>query len=343
MVDFSQSFFGKSLNELLYSDIENFFVEEREESTRIEFKAFEPTYGDFNKGLEGVIRGLCAFLNSEGGILIWGAPVGAQVQGKKEKVFKGNLSPLSDEKEKDWLVNKVSDSITPLPVGINVSILKNGDHILYVFEVQASHYSPHQFKNIYFARLDGQSRPAPHYLIEALFRKISYPNIEGFVKINQISDSRDGYLLYVDFNIFIFNFSPLQNERNTVVRLLSSMGTFVKGVNTGFSQELVLGGDVAFDNIPDTLHFGQPILEYVRLRLSKKELESRNQKIDLVLSFGGRFSPLKSSSYKLDFSKVDSYNFNDAFVDIDENVLSSTLQERLGSNRENLLKKFIGR
>ena len=70
-MDYCTTCFNKTLANLEYQDIENFFHEPREESTRLEFKSF-PQKGDFNKCLEGVIIGICAFLNSEGGILIWG-------------------------------------------------------------------------------------------------------------------------------------------------------------------------------------------------------------------------------------------------------------------------------
>ena len=60
MYNYSKSFFGKTLEELNFGDIENFFSIEREESEKIEFKAFHNKFGNFNKNLEGVIRGICA-------------------------------------------------------------------------------------------------------------------------------------------------------------------------------------------------------------------------------------------------------------------------------------------
>lgn len=59
-MNYSQSYFGKDLSELLYSDIVDFFVDEKDESNSIEFKSFSATYGNFNKNLEGIIRGVCA-------------------------------------------------------------------------------------------------------------------------------------------------------------------------------------------------------------------------------------------------------------------------------------------
>lgn len=201
-MDYSKIYFDKTINNLSFQDIVAFFIEPKEEYTKIEFKSFSAQYGNFNVNLEGVIRGICAMLNSEGGILIWGAPEGIVPTGQKEKIFQGNLTSVSDLKTKDWIINKISDSITPLPIGINVAILVENQNIVYVFEIQQSTYPPHQYKNTYYARLDGQTKPAPHYLIDALFKKITYPNIEGYISLDKISHNGSNY-----FWIFQFSFS----------------------------------------------------------------------------------------------------------------------------------------
>jgi predicted HTH transcriptional regulator len=177
---------NKELDNLVYQDIIDFFINEQEESDIIEFKSYSVQYGNFNKNLEGIIRAVCAFLNSAGGIIIWGAPNGETFGNTSKLVFKGELSPVQELKDKDWIINKISDSIIPLPIGINTKILQDGSNYLYIFEIQPSNYKPHQYKNTYFARLDGQTKPAPHYLIEALFKQIKFPNIEGYLKFEKI-------------------------------------------------------------------------------------------------------------------------------------------------------------
>ena len=103
-MNYAESYFGKSLDSLAYQDIEDFFKEAKEESTRIEFKSYAAGRGKFKDKLLGVIEGLCALLNSEGGILIWGAPEGQKIDGKKEEIFQGTLSPVDELKEKDGLI-----------------------------------------------------------------------------------------------------------------------------------------------------------------------------------------------------------------------------------------------
>lgn len=100
----SESYFGKKLEQLEYIDVENFFSVERVESDKIEFKSINPT-GDIDKKINGFIPSIVAFLNSKGGILIWGAPKGKPKVNSKEKVFIGELTPIN-QKNRERLVNQ---------------------------------------------------------------------------------------------------------------------------------------------------------------------------------------------------------------------------------------------
>jgi hypothetical protein len=345
-MNYSENYFGKNLSNLEYADIENFFAEEKEETNSIEFKSYSAVFGNLNKNIEGVIRGICAFLNSDGGVLIWGAPEGTKVEGRQEKVFVGALSPVPELKEKDWLINKISDSITPLPVDINVQPLENAGAYVYVFEIQKSKYSPHQFKNTYFARLDGQTKPAPHYLIEALFKKITFPRLEGFIKPDKIF--HDGNSYFLDLTIFIFNFTELQNEENVSFSLMCPQGIFTKSQIPQYQHIYSYEGhQLVHKDLIDVLHFGGPNMYTERLIFNPHNLLNNHQnKVDLLLSFGGRYSPLKSSDYKLDFARIDWNNQDDPnylIEEMEENTLSSDLQKKLNRTREDLLKSILKR
>lgn len=148
-MDYSSSFLGKKLGELLFSDVVNFFNGGRDESDIIEFKSYNRVHGNIETSIGGLQKVVTAMLNSNGGIVIWGAPEGRKVEGRKEKVFEGQLSTVNQRFEKDFLINKISQSIIPLPVGINVKILNENDDYVYVFEIQRSLYSPHQYQNVY--------------------------------------------------------------------------------------------------------------------------------------------------------------------------------------------------
>jgi len=344
-MDYSSIYFGKKLEELEYNDIIVYFKDEKEESNSIEFKSYTSEYGDFNKKIEGVIRGICAFLNSDGGILIWGAPEGQTVEGKKEKIFLGELSPVTEIKEKDWIINKVSDSITPLPIGIRVKLLIDTGHVVYIFEIQKSMYSPHQYKNIYFARLDGQSKPAPHYFIEALFRKITYPNIEAYIKIDKFSVSGNLYML--DISIIIFNFSELQNEENVTFRLMCEQGMFVRSENPDYQEMYGYDGHMLIFKQIDILHFGAPNIHHERIAINPHILSTTfNSKIELFLSFAGKKSPLKYSEYTIDATKLKFDNDgsqNSSYEKIEENILASQKQKTYLQTKEQILKSILER
>lgn len=333
------------MEDLEYNDITSFFIEEKEESNKIEFKSFANENGDFNRKLDGVIRAICAFLNSEGGILIWGAPIGQIVAGRNEKIFCGELSPLSELKEKDWLINKISDLITPLPIGVKVKILNQGVNYLYIFEIQKSSYCPHQFKNTYLARLDGQTKPAPHYLIEALFRKITYPNLEAYIKLN--SCTIQGSFLKLRLSIFIFNFSELQNEEDVSFRLMCPQGIFVRSQEPQFQEMYDYDGHQLIFKDIDILHFGAPNAHHEEIAINRTQLTTiHNNKVELFLSVGGRKSPLKFCDYTLDFARLQlnsTYNPNDLIVTKEENVLSSEKQLESSKTKEEILKEILDR
>src|SRR5690349_16525837 len=110
-MDFCTPHFGKPLNDLTIDDVNAFFATEKIETDQLEFKSFG---GLTNDNYKGITRTISAFLNSKGGLLIWGAPVGTVVTGRAEKVFQGALTPINEILAKDPLISKVSDSITPL-------------------------------------------------------------------------------------------------------------------------------------------------------------------------------------------------------------------------------------
>jgi predicted HTH transcriptional regulator len=191
-MDFCTPHFGKPLNDLTLEDVSNFFSTEKIETDQLEFKSFG---GLANDNYKGITRTICAFLNSKGGLLIWGAPAGTDVAGRNEKVFLGELSLINQVLVKDALISKVSDSITPLPSGIRVKVIVQDVNCVCVFEVDESNYSPHQFDKSYVMRIDGQTKPAPHHYIEALFRRIKYPEVEGYLKFTRITSARKFVLL----------------------------------------------------------------------------------------------------------------------------------------------------
>lgn len=343
MANFSTQYFSKDLNDLTFNDIEQYFTFPQEESDKIEFKAFHPKFGNFDKNLEGVVRGICAFLNSNGGLLIWGAPLG--VKNNNFDIFQGTLATINKYIEKDSLISKISDSITPLPVNIRIKILEKSNQYLYIFEIDKSPYSPHQYKNTYWARLDGQTKPAPHYLVEALFRKISFPLIEGYISFDKFGNYDDNRV-YLDITIYILNFSEMQNEYDVEFSVICYEAIFEGSFKNDIKINYSLGGH-KYESIPNikTLRFGAPNSTNKKLIFDLYELKEKHDgNMYISLSFGGKSSPLKFSEYKLNFNLSTISERSPKIIESSaENIFSSEKQKILGTTKENLLKSLLKR
>jgi len=346
-MDFSTAFFGKTLNNLLYEDIVSYFSEVRGESELIEFKSFAER-ATFDAGLQGVIKAISAFLNSNGGIVIWGAPKGQKLVGNSEDVFTGALAAVNELKEKDSLINKISSAIVPLPIGIQVNILSSNDSsYVYIFEIQPSMYKPHQYDTRYYVRLDGQSKPAPHYLIDALMKQVTFPNIAGVINFGHLSYVSNGSM-HLSITIGLFNFSELQNEESVSFRLLCIGGYFKKGRESRYITHKpdyhMKGQELVYENFANVLHFGTPTIHEDLVVIEEDELKNNNYQLILDLSFGGKKSPAKTSSYTLDLSKVAlPGNSTRYLINIEENVLYSDLKKQAGNTIEQSLLVFTGR
>lgn len=337
-MDYSTFFFGKQLNEISYQDIVDFFKEERTESDLIEFKSINPI-GKFDEKFIGIQKSVCAFLNSNGGILIWGAPEGKYVEGKKEKVFKGDLTHFPSTIEKDYAVSKISDSIIPLPSSFKFNIISHMVKSIAVIEIAPSDYSPHQTRDTYYMRIDGQTRPAPHHYIEALFKKIRYPNIEVFVSLKKIGLEQSK--LRIEFDFIFFNWSPLQNEEMLSYRVIVDNGIFSRSQFPQYKNSYRFEGHEYFnEKAKEIFYFGEPIVESEVLVFDQKYLAQKGNKAKLLISFGGRFSPRKSSEYTFDFTKAYNYDLNNLIVEKKENYLTKDFQEMMGVDRTKALKAF---
>jgi len=333
MIDYSNVYLGKALNELDYEDLESFFKQEHTESETLEFKSYS-TKAAFDDQLnKGIIKGINAFLNSSGGILIWGSPVGTKSDGRSEEIFVGELSPVNLLKEKDALINMISSRISPLPIGISLKILEREGKYLYLFEVQPSITKPHQFNERYYVRLDGQSKPAPHYLVDALFKQIKYPEICGYIKFEKADYDNSGTLT-LSISVFICNFSQLQNEEKMSYQIIVVPGKIDRSGNGIFHSELT-----------DVLHFGKPIRNGFEILITGQEYISKLSVIKFMLSFGGKLSPAKISSYTLKLEKLpaDHKNANALITEIEENVLFSDHQKKLGKGKETFIRDILER
>jgi hypothetical protein len=291
------------------------------------------------------MRSICAFLNSGGGILIWGAPLGRAVEGRKEKIFQGELSPITHRIEKDSYINKISDSITPMPNNVMVFPLESEGRFICLFEVQDSEYSPHQFKNNYHMRLDGQTRIAPHHYIEALFRKITYPHLKGFIKLERLFHDKEN--VFLALTPLLFNLSKLQNEHNLYYRIVVTKGIFENSsVSTDADSPYRMGGhEKRVLKALDTMYYNEPYRSSEVIRFDYDTLQEADGKFEILLYFGGKLSPLRFSKYDLqiDLHNLNVKNLNELFIKIEENTYTYDHSTSLGKSDEERIKMILGR
>lgn len=311
-MDYAQRVFNKSLRELSFDDIVNYFQQPREESETLEFKSGQ---GDFEGTfVNNIIRTISAFLNSSGGLLIWGAPKDSTVEKGKSKICTGDLSPLTIFKDKDHLVNRISSAISYMPTGIRIERLEKDGQYIYIFEVDESPSKPHQYNGIYYIRLDGQSKPAPHYVVDALFKQIKFANLEGSVSFDKISHKEEKLL--IDFEAFVRNRSKFIIEKSLSLSVHTSLGFFENNKKKILTVERT-----------SSLHYGPEASFTNQLVIELENLKNGNTMCDFILFFAGESSLAKVSKYKLNLKPyTNPANMpdgnNDSFIqDVQENVL----------------------
>lgn len=335
MKDYCKQLFGKSIQDLNYEDISNFFLEEREESTTLEFKSGQNSELAFEDVLKRkIIKSICGFLNSEGGVIIWGTPkeVKKEKSQSKYRVATGELLPNSSFIEKDTLIRKIVSNISYLPTGIKLAALNDGEKYLYIIEVQESQSKPHQYDNQYPIRIDGQTISAPHYLIDAMFKTIKLPELDG--RIDFLSaEVEEGHHIIIKFAVIIFNKSIFINEKNLSFQILATPGYFIINRQGSYISQP-----------HEVLHYGRPYRETHSLYIPKQNLTGINN-IKMILSFGGELGPALTNSYTISINKLKTgkFDFSNHVVEMTENESYKEVQEKLGITHEDSLKKILNR
>lgn len=171
-----KSIFNKEVNEISLDTLISFFEEERKESFNLEFKS-----GDVE--LSKLHREISAFLNTDGGVLILGAP--------KENIKNechGQLIPCKKIKSSDTIMSSIASNIMPLPENIKILDFDHEGGKIFILEIPKSKTPPHQVtaEGKYYVRFDKEAKPAPHGIVKALFQYREKPKLETFLNVSEI-------------------------------------------------------------------------------------------------------------------------------------------------------------
>ncbi|MBD2751996.1 AlbA family DNA-binding domain-containing protein [Spirosoma validum] len=299
---FAQNQFGKSIDQVTASDLISFFSEERDESLTLEFKSFSQREGDIKHKENAILKTICGFLNSNGGLLIWGAP--EEVKNTNgQKVFADHLSPVEKRYTRDDLISKISNRITPFAASVQVEPIEvEHGKFVYLIEVPESSAKPHQFDNIYYMRLDGQTKVAPHYVIDALFKQIKFPSLNVFLRLDGFTH-RSGEVTHNSVNVliscFLINSSKFIHEYDPYYIIDLGAGGFINKATNQLERIHHVYDIPSFK----TLAYNVPLVRQEVFHMTIDQYHEwcdKNLSIPIAIVGGGKLSPLVSSSYKLE-------------------------------------------
>jgi hypothetical protein len=298
--DFSALIFGKPLRHITLVDLQGYFNEAKTESDKLEFKSYPKSLGTggIAEQEKKVLKTICAFLNSDGGLLIWGAPEGKNLAGTNEKVYEGALTFVSEPYEKDAFIAKIANRIIPSPRNVIFHRIDDQGKYLYLFEAPASEYAPHQFDNVYWMRMDGQSAAAPHHYIEALFRRVSFPKLEAYLRIDGYRFDNVNKHSRLSCSVFFRNLSRYQNGENLQCRLKTSMGLIVKeNGNYIHLDGAIQRGSNEQKEVANSIYFGNFIQQSFDIILDRNQLHQNDYVLVFDVIFGAKNSPMKWCQY----------------------------------------------
>lgn len=321
--------FGKPKHELKLSDIEKYFITEKYETDTLEFKSISSHA--FEKQLIKLREEICAFLNSGGGLIILGAPQGITDPNSHKKKFIGDLTTLTSPIEKDRFINMVTDKISPMPNGVILNEYYNSKGFIYLIEVHHSEYAPHQLNGTYYMRLDGQIKPAPHHYVEALIKKVKFPDLEGYLMLKNLQYESD-FVFTFSLEVLILNWSFYLNEEDLHYRIHCSKVS-IEG-EKGFRGYLIV------DNAKKLLPYGENLSAKHKVKISRP-LRDDKELIGIQLVFGGKLSPLRVSTYEFSAMFVSAKEIELKVITEQTSIWAKDFLDEKGVDREKAKKSFV--
>lgn len=190
---FITQFFDKDPTDIGLADIESFFQNPQEEGSTLEFKSGHVE-------IITVFKEIVAFLNTEGGLLIIGAPQEQKkTQGKRTYCYCQGELTYSSFASKDWLRQKIYSNITPSPTDIFIKEISTAKGNIFILDIPQSFNPPHQSNadGRYYIRIDNEAKPAPHGLVQALFEGRRKPQLFARLDRRNLDPCTDSIMVSV--------------------------------------------------------------------------------------------------------------------------------------------------
>ena len=164
MVTPSQLRFGKELEKLQIRDIVTLIKNKIDESQNLEYK--QPSK-DLNKDCNYLAKTISGFLNTDGGILVYGVSEKKQ----NDHSYPNDIEWCNFAKEK--VENLLKSSIQPWEERIKIRRITSKETKLegiFVIEIPRSNSPPHMSNYIYYHRLNFQTQPMTHQNVFRAFQ-----------------------------------------------------------------------------------------------------------------------------------------------------------------------------
>lgn len=310
---FAKKLFGYPIDKIDQEILERYFQQERDETLFLKFKSFtdkpEDTRSRSKKEAErikGVLKNIDAFLNSSGGLLIWGAPESVQVERGERKVqmCKGLLAPVPTFYDRDSFINQLASQIKPLPQGIRMEPVPVAGGYVYLFEVPESQRKPHQYDGRYYVRTDA----AEHYFVEALFKQIRVPQLSAklydFAALSTQVIFRDS-IITTSFKLHISVAHEMETESDLFFCLTTTKGVFQTVRLTDLKKRIGSEGKRLYvESATSIVAYGFPFFCPIEFDFTVGRDFTDKHEVDITVLYGGRNSPSKSQVFRLTYQLV---------------------------------------
>ncbi len=195
-----EKYFGKPAQLVEAADIMRFFRQGHREGQHLEFKSGEVR-------MEKIMKVVGGFLNSSGGLLIVGAPRESDIPGMEDVRSSFGEPDPNRRFEEESLYNAIINGITPKPTGVKIKQVRFNKGSVFLIEVAASEYPPHQVFHVgnYYLRKGDTTRPARHHEVERMFFENRRPNLDLQVELARFEDA-------IGMNLILSNQSTVSAE-----------------------------------------------------------------------------------------------------------------------------------